>query len=374
MNKYLIGALALTATSTPGIASENEWLSMDSELESLRSFSAQSDGPNLSGWIISSLRFASDVTGGLSADGTANDVGGFNLDSVRLNLDGSVGEYSYMVSAELGEADGAGAGNRVGTLLDAYVDWTIGESVNLRMGNFRQPFLKSGLVSRNRTLFVDRSALGSLFAGRQAGVMFSGDFEQIRWAIAAQNGFIDGIGDELLITGRVEVDVLGGGVGDIEGAYGASDESNLTVGLAFGDEGGHDDGTHIAVDAQFTSGPFFASAEVVSFDDGTGAPPVFGFGWPGVAGVPLVGLSDTSDTTPFALTGSYMFGEDEYEVGVRFEDSDNVNDETAITVGINRYVRGHDIKWTLSYTMFDTDAALPADDTDVISLALGMSF
>lgn len=41
MNTYLIGALALTATSAPGIANENEWLSMDSEPESLRSPSAQ---------------------------------------------------------------------------------------------------------------------------------------------------------------------------------------------------------------------------------------------------------------------------------------------------------------------------------------------
>ena len=394
MNTYLIGALALTATSAPGIANENEWLSMDSELESLRSFSTQADGPNLSGWIITSLRFAGDVAGGENFNGDGapfsgdeNDVGGFNLDSVRLNVEGSVSDYSYKISAELGESDGAGgpdpvgagppglAPNRTALLLDAYVDWTVGESVNLRVGNFRQPFLKSGLVTRNRTLFTDRSILGNLFAGRQAGLQVSGDFEQVRWALAAQNG-LDGIGDEFVITGRVEVDVLGNGVGDIEGAYGASDEAALTVGLAGFDEGGHSDGTAFALDAQFTTGAFYASGEIVSFDDGSnfGAPPnLFGAAY-GLPGVPVVGLTDVSDTTPYAFTAAYMLGEDEYEIAARYEESDNVNDDSALTVGVNKYVHGHDIKWSLSYTMWDTNAALPADDADIIALSLAMGF
>ncbi len=379
MNNYLIGALALAATSTPGIASENEWLSMDSELESLRSFSAQADGPNLSGWIISSLRFADDVAGGVSAGlppATPNDVGGFNLDSVRLNLAGSVSDYSYMVSAELGDGDGAGPANRTSMLLDAYVDWTVGESVNLRMGNFRQPFLKSGLITRNRTLFTERSVLGHLASGRMAGLQVSGDFEKVRWMLAAQNG-LDGIGDEFLITGRVEVDVMGSGVGDIEGAYGASDEACLTIGIAGMDEGGHRDGQSFAADASFTSGPVYASFEIASFDDGSPTPAptnLQGSVWGGVNGVPLVGLTDISDTTPYAATVAYMIGEDEYEVALRLEESDNINDDSAVTIGVNRYINGHNIKWGLSYTMFDTKAALPADDIDVIALSLAMGF
>jgi len=379
MNNYLIGALALAATSTPGIANENEWLSMDSELESLRSFSTQADGPNLSGWIISSLRFADDVTGGVDATGSANDVGGFNLDSVRLNLAGSVSDYSYMVSAELGDGFGdAGVfvgGNRGAILLDAYVDWTVGESVNFRMGNFRQPFLKSGLVSRNRTLFTDRSVLGGISSGRMAGLQISGDFEKVRWMLAAQNG-IDGVGDEFLITGRVELDVLGDGVGDIEGAYGASDEASLTVGIAGSDEGGHSDGQNFAADASFTSGAIFASFEIMAVDDGSGVVPAVGTLWSGINGVqPLVGLSDISDTTPYAATVAYMIGEDEYEVALRYEESDNSNDDTALTLGVNRYIHGHDIKWTLSYTMFDTDSAVVgADDIDVLALSLAMGF
>lgn len=81
-----------------------------------------------------------------------------------------------------------------------------------------------------------------------------------------------------------------------------------------------------------------------------------------------------SDTTPYAFTASYMLGEDEYEIAARYEESDNVNDDSALTVGVNKYVHGHDIKWTLSYTMFDTNAALPADDVDIIALSLAMGF
>jgi hypothetical protein len=354
MNKYLLGALALTATSTPGIANENEWLSMDSELESLRSFTSQSDGPNLSGWVISSLRFSSDVTVAPSG----NDLGGFNLDSVRLNVSGSVNDYSYMVSTELGGADGAAGGSGIDSLLDAYIDCGVGESLNLRVGNFRTPFLASAAVSRNHTLFTDRSALGAGHAGRSSGLQLSGDFNAVRWALAAQNGS-DGLGDEFQTTLHAEFDALGGGgAGDVEGAYGAGDDTQLTVGLSLSDDGAVDDGSALALDAQFTQGPFGASFEYVDYDAGAG------IDWYGT-GV------NTGDSSPWGLTGSYMFGEDGYEVGVRYEDSDDdASDATALTVGVNRYIRGHDAKWGASLTQVDATGG----DSEVFTLSVALGF
>ena len=373
MNKFLIGALALTATSATGIASESDWAGLDAELDSLStSLAAQGDGPNLSGWIITSLRFSSDITVPNPADGSNNDLGGFNLDSVRLNVDGSVGEYSYFVSAEFGDADREsydlsslgtpGFADRNAVLLDAYVDWMVGDTVHLKMGNFRQPFSRSGLVTRNRTLFVDRTVIGDIFAGRQTGVMAHGDFEQVRWHVAAQNG-LDGVGDDFLLTGRVAVDVIGAGVGDQEGAYGAGDETALTVGAAVADEAALQDGLQWTIDAALTSGPFYAQAEIVDFDEGTGTGGAFGRNWSG---------TDVADTTPWAATASYCFPDNDFEVAARWEDSDNSNNEEALTLGINKYVRGHDIKWQLSYTMFNTDIA--DGDADILSLALAMGF
>lgn len=385
MNKFLIGALALTATSATGIASESDWAGLDAELDSLStSLAAQGDGPNLSGWIITSLRFSSDINVTNPADGSDNDLGGFNLDSVRLNVDGSVGEYSYFVSAEFGDADRqtyevASLGTplvsieRNAVLLDAYVDWMIGDTVHLKMGNFRQPFSRSGLITRNRTLFVDRTSIGNIFAGRQTGVMAHGDFEQVRWHVAAQNG-LDSIGDDFLLTGRVDVDVIGSGVGDQEGAYGAGDETALTVGAAVADEAALDDGLMWTIDAALTSGPFYAQAEIADFDDGTGAGGAFGRTWGTVAFLNSLGAtgSDVADTTPWAATASYCFPDNDFEVAARWEDSDNDNNDEALSLGINKYVRGHDIKWQLSYTMFNTDVT--DGDADILSLALAMGF
>jgi hypothetical protein len=44
-----------------------------------------------------------------------------------------------------------------------------------------------------------------------------------------------------------------------------------------------------------------------------------------------------------------------------------------IRVGINRYVSGHDIKWHLGWTSFETDND-SLDDIDMITLGLGLSF
>lgn len=372
MNKFLIGALALTVTGGTGFASESDWAGLDAELDSLStSLATQSVGPNLSGWIISSLRFSGDVQppGALAADGSQNDLGGFNLDSVRLNVDGSVGEYSYMLSTDFGSSDGGGSGTAA--ILDAFVDWMVGETVHLKMGNFRQPFLRSSLISRNRTLFIDRTAMGALFAGRQTGVQVYGDFEQVRWRVAAQNGFIDGIGDDFLITGRVDVDVIGNGVGDQEGAYGASEEAALTVGAAVADEGAHDDGLHWAIDAAFTSGPFSAQAEIVGFDDGTniGGNDQFLLGYPVIDGLGLG--NDLSDSTPWSVTASYAFPDNDYEVAARYQDADNDADESLLSLGVNKYVKGHDIKWQLGWSMFDSDVS---EDGDIFSLGLALGF
>jgi hypothetical protein len=370
MNKLVYSALAMTLVSAPSMASE-DWLSLDQEIESLSaSLSSQGNGPGLSGWIIASYRNSSDIETFDNTDGTTdNSLSGFTLDSIRLNVSGDVDDYGYMVSYEMMA--------QVALLQDAYVTTDLGDTVNLRAGQFRQPFLRSGLIDRNRTLFQDRTALGDAFATRQPGVMLSGNFDTLDWHIAAQNG-TDGAGEDLLLTGRVSVDLMGDGCGMVEGAYGAGDDTNVTVGLSLADEGSFGDGQHFAVDGAITSGPFSGSLEVVKFDNGrdndTFAP--IWMGVPGAVtdgfGTPFPG-SEVSDTTPWAATVSYMITPDEYEVAFRYEDSDNDDDETVIRVGINRYVKGHDIKWHLGWTSFSTDNTA-SDDVDMITLGMGLSF
>jgi hypothetical protein len=200
-----------------------------------------------------------------------------------------------------------------------------------------------------------------------------GSFETVNWYLAGQNGRFDGQGDDYLFTGRVEIDLLGGGVADVEGAWGASDETALTAGVAVADEGALDDGLHIGVDAALTTGPFSASAELVDFDNGDDlATDLFGIAAPtiGLFG----GTGDVSNTTPWNAAVSYMFT-DMYEAAVRYEDADDTDDTTAWSAVVNRYVQGHDIKVQVQYTTIDSDAsATSPGDIDFWGVGLSLSF
>jgi hypothetical protein len=203
MKKLVYSALALTLVSVPGIASENEWSSLDQEIESLSSsLSAQNTtGPKINGWVIASWRASGDEELGFDLDNdptTDNeDRQGFFIESARVEISGDVGsDYSYKLSFELGSnalsdpnssADGGTSANTAVTVRDAYASARIAENVNIRMGRFKQPFLRSGLISDNRLLFLDRTFLGDVFAARDLGVMVFGNFDTIDWYIAAQN-------------------------------------------------------------------------------------------------------------------------------------------------------------------------------------------
>ena len=146
----------------------------------------------------------------------------------------------------------------------------------------------------NIALSMGMGLVGNL-VGRDTGVQIDGDFEQIAWAIAVQNG-ADSVADEYLLTGRVSVDIMGEGAGQwVEGAYNAPDGTNLSVGLAFCDDGFYNDGSRIGLEAYLTNGPFAASAEVVDND------------------------TDVGDNTPWDATFSWMFN-DMWEAALRWED------------------------------------------------------
>jgi hypothetical protein len=98
----------------------------------------------------------------------------------------------------------------------------------------------------------------------------------------------------------------------------------------------------MAVEAYFTSGPFSASVEAVDNDD--------------------------ADTTATAITVTYAFTGD-WELGARMED-DDAGTET-LTIGVNKYVSGHDVKWQVNMQSIDDDVL---GDTDTISVGLAVGF
>jgi len=63
-----------------------------------------------------------------------------------------------------------------------------------------------------------------------------------------------------------------------------------------------------------------------------------------------------------------MLSPDQWEIAVRYEDLDDMNDTTRATAGLNYYMGGHNAKWQLNFSTSDSD--IKANEIDVIALAL----
>ena len=376
MRKLVYSAVALTLVSVPGFASENEWSSLDQEINNLSSsLSAQNaPGPKLGGFIRTSFRYSTDQDALFGGPPNNEDESGFKLDKVRIEITGDAGQdYSYKVSFELKSG--------TASLRDAYASWKVADNVKGTMGRFKKPVLHSAMISDKNLLFTERTALGGFLDARDTGLMFSGTFETIEWSLAAQNG-LDQKENKMNYALRVAANLMGTGVGKVEGAYGAGQETNLTVGIAWSEDkaisqqGG--DGSMYGGDFMLTSGPFSLAAEAVVFGKGDALNGSF----PAKDGGDLHFGSDNTfvsvdpaDNTSWDVTGSYMFTE-QYEAAIRYE-SAQANTPTAgtdpsvtaISAAINRYVQGHDIKWTLQYL------ATSSDDTtnEIAEWTLGLT-
>jgi hypothetical protein len=360
MNKFVIGALAFSAAGTLAFGNNGaeDWSSLDREIESLAtSLAPQGGGFTVDGYLRS--RYAN--SGDVEPNGAGNgDLSGFNVDNARVQLNGSVGDYGAHISFE-------GASGAVG-LYEAYATFAVGEQVTATWGQFRVPLLWSSHVPDTRLLFLDRTINGGIWyntANITQGVKFDGSFEQVGWTIAIQNG-ADGAADELAWTGKVTFNAMGEGVGMQEGAYGAGEEGNLTVGLGYLNDDGttNSNGTALAIEAAYTVGAFSLAGEFVDYDTDL----EIGGAINSTTGV-LMGAFGGGGASPFSITGSYLFGD--YEGGVRFEDLDDTANTTNLAIVVNRYIAGHDAKWQLQYNTATSDAA--ANEANTISLGLTVS-
>lgn len=384
MNKFVFSALAASVVSATGIASETEWPELDRELEALSTtIQTQTTSPfKLSGWVGAAWDTSGDIT--FDVDGVQRDFSGFDIRTARLRAEGDVRNYGYRLEFDFGSnVDGTGGVNGVlnntlytstpdlaaevaslqdpsydAKLLDAWGAVTVAESFKVTMGRFRQPFTQSGLVDRNRTLFIDRTVLGDRYAVRDEGAMLSGKFSMVGWYLAAQNG-LDDRADEYLFTGRVTVDILGEGAGyNAMTAYGAPEGTNVTVAAAFGSEGAVDQGDQFGGEVYLTSGPFFLGGEIVSLDDG------------------LAGNGTTA--TPWDIIAAYLIA-NQYEIAIGWQEFDrslSTTDPTAsdraYTAAVNWYHDDWDTKWTLQWQRLDSRDDV--NDADVISVGLTVSF
>lgn len=371
MNKFVLSALALTTTGGLAVAGtgSEEWLTLDREIESLASTLAPQNeaGLTVSAFIRSSYVNSGDVSVG------ASDLGGFNMDNIRLSVEGSVGDFSVFISTDGSSSILPGTGTSLlpfvagsggaFNVLDAYAAWNINEMLRLTMGQFLVPVIGNGLVNENHLLFLNHTVNGVVFNSRDTGVMLSGQYDMFGFWVSLINGG-DGVGDELAYALRAEFYAMGGGIGSsVEGAYGSSQGNRLTVGAGyFNDDGANPDNVAFAVDASFVSGPLSAAAEIVSYDDGATSPT--GLIAPAGAGGGL-----EADSTPFSVQVGFMFVPDQWEAAVRYQDLDSSTDTNIITLGVNYYISGHDAKWQLNYESISDDVA----DVDWFGIGLTAS-
>lgn len=362
MNKFVLSALALTTTGGLAVAGtgSEEWLTLDREIESLASTLApQATGLTVNGFVRSSYVNSGDPV----VVAPPADLGGFNLDNVRLSVTGAVGDFSVHVSVEgSSSATGAatflpfvtGSGGAVG-VLDAYAAWNINEMLKVTMGQFLPPFLANASINENHLLFLNHTVNGQHWSGRDTGVMLSGQYDMFGFWVSIVNG-VDSVADDLAYTLRGEFNAMGGGVGStVEGAYGSAQGNQLTVGAGYySDDGTVTDNVAFAVDATFASGPISAAAEIVDYDTGAAA---------FVGPILLAG-----DRTSWAAQGGFMLVPDRWEAALRYEDLDTVTSTAVITAGINYYLVGHDAKWQLNFATVTDDVS--ANEFDFIALGL----
>ena len=357
MNKFVLSALALTTTGGLAVAGtgSEEWLTLDREIESLSTLPAQGEpGVTVSGFIRSSYVNSGDVPVG------AGDLGGFNMDNIRLSVEGSVGDFSVFVSTEGSSSVAPGTGTTILPIafgsggafgvLDAYAAWNINEMLRLTMGQFLVPVIGNGLINENHLLFLNHTVNGAIFNSRDTGLMLSGQYDMFGFWAAIVNGG-DATGDELAYALRAEFYAMGGGNGSaVEGAYGSSQGNRLTVGAGYyNDDGAIPDNIAMGVDASFVSGPLSAAAEIVDYDTGGFLP----------------------DSTPFSAQVGFMFVPDQWEAAVRYQDLDTATDTNIITLGVNYYMSGHDAKWTINYESVSDDVS--ASEFDWFGIGLTAS-
>lgn len=346
MNKFITTALTCTAlvgASSAEPAGDSDWLELDREINGLASKLTTQSSTRISALLRGYYHHTDDDL----FIGMGDDISGFGLNDVDLGFAGEVGDYAWRVSVDL-DGDGSGAGGpNAAELEDAYLSWSITEQFDAMIGNFKPRILNSGSVHPGNQLFVDRTVLGTALDWWDTGVGVSGAYDTISWFFSLVNGSNASESDHFWAF-RVEY-ALGAGVGDYEGAYGGGDDFNATAGFAyFQDDTFGSDNKGYAVDFWGQQGPLGFGAEVASLDDGATASPSDDY-----MTLPAGTFLD-ADSTPWDFTVSYLLN-DEFEVAARYENLDDTDDTTVITLGVNWYQAGHGSKWQVNVSDVDND-------------------
>jgi hypothetical protein len=368
MTVLQLGAFALSTlagVSTDDAAkAEGEWLGLDQEIQNLATSLNTAEEPGLTGFLRVRVKQTSDFAA--SDEGTpGTDFLGTDVTQARVQWTGVVGDYSYLIEYEMADSISIleGGLSLSGGLLDAKIWWPCGEYLTVTFGQFKVPFSRGFLTARNMLAFLDRaiveggtSDIANLLGydyffgfgalSRDQGIMLSGETEMFAWYAAIQNG-IDSRFDEHRFTGRIQAEVMGEGVAHYQGAYNLADETALSVGAAFSDDGAFSNGQAITVDARLNMGQIAADAAFYDLDE------------------------DIGDNSPFWVAFYYQI-QTEWGLGVRWEDLDLTIDTSILTFGATWYQGGTGNKWNFEVVSADSDD--PDSDGTILQAGYTLSF
>ncbi len=352
----LLGVLLLvpnTASTAPSGEDGNaDWLELDREIASLHTL--PDDGGENGVAIHGRLR-TSYVSGDEFFGGGVDDVSGVTLREARIELEGGVGDYGFLVST-------SSTGGSF-SLTDAYVTKDLSSTIYGTFGRFKQPFLYTGRVLTKYLLFFDRTITGAQSSGRDLGAMLTGDFQAFHWILALQNGEDGALSDSLYLAhGRF--DVLGHPFDMYEGSYDAMAGLNLGVGVSWAADDGLDNGMKTGVEAELSTGPFYVLVDAIAYDEEYDDPVA-------PADPDLVLGTSLADTNPYSVTVAYLLGDQQYELAMRFESFDDTSDTNRLSFGLNWYTElGHLAKWQLDYSELSSDSSALEGNRVELGLAL----
>lgn len=370
MKKLVFGAAALSLTSL-AVANDSDWQALDQDIQALSASvqGLEGTGMNIGGRIRAFYNNSGDFDVAYDHDNDLNtapetrDLGGFTTNNARLYAHGTTAQdIGYRLEVDF--ANGT-------SLLDAYLDIPVGGEITARVGQFRANVLRESLIDSGNLFFADRSLNARHFAGRGTGLAVSAAFEAFDLSLTLQNGN-DGAGDDLFMALRAGIDILGEGTDLMEGAYGASEEMEASIGVAFFNDDAVEDADGVVIEASMATSQFSAQASILSLGDGASTSNQDGAELYAAGGImPVL----AGDTTPFALGGTFMLTEagsdyGAWELGARFQDLDDADSTRVIDIGANYYADGHNMKYIINWTSFDGDSA----DGDLIRVGVQTRF
>lgn len=290
---------------------------------------------------------------------------------MRLNVQGSFAEhFEFKLEGEFGNGSTAANAGYRAQMTDGFVAWTRYDAAKLKLGQFKTPFGFEQLASDPRLYTAERSLPNDrLTLGRQIGLGMSGDFLENRLNYSAgvfngsgvNNGFNDN--ENFTVAGRVAGMPLktkwkGQAVEWSMGAnaYQTDDASSTVPGFgldftpatAARDNIFHGERHAWGVDTQLAFGRFGAMAEYLRayFDPSNNLP------------------ADRFEADGWYVLSYYDIVRNKLQAVVRFETFDPNTDAPGTTsdvwtIGLNYFIKGHDLKFELNYLLGD-----PADQSN----------